>query len=230
MIGAAYDTNNNYYADGLVDDVRFWNQVRTTTQMNDNFETELTGSESGLVAYYRLNDSYNDSTANAYNLSSSGSPVFSSGDVPFSPAAPTGVRKGATETLSSDNTVNDDSDLSISLFANREYVIDGIVFASSTSAQPDIKIAFQAPDEAVVDIGVVASTMREAELLQGSGAQGVETDGISISANKPIAIQIVGTVKTGSSGGTLTLQWAQNASSAAAIGVLRGSYLRADEI
>ena len=70
----AADANN--YPDMLIDDVRVWNTARTTTQLNDNFETELIGTESGLVAYYTLNNVWTDLTANAFNLTANGSPTF----------------------------------------------------------------------------------------------------------------------------------------------------------
>ena len=69
------------YFDGLVDDVRLWNTNRTSTELNNNFETELTGGETNLQAYYKLNNSYVDETSNSFDLTASGSPVFSA-DVP----------------------------------------------------------------------------------------------------------------------------------------------------
>ncbi len=216
------------YFDGKIDDVRVWNIALDSSTVADHYNsaTELTGSESGLVANYKFNENYEDTTTNNYDLTAYGSPVFST-DIPFSSSAPIGVRKPSTETLSSDTTTDDDSDLAITLLPNKEYVMDGVVFASSTSSQPDIKVAFSAPTGTILDIGIIASTMREAELIQSPDT---DTDGIPLSANKPAAIQITGTVKTGNTGGTLTLQWAQNSSNANAVAVLRGSYIRADEI
>jgi hypothetical protein len=143
------------------------------------------------------------------------------------PTAPDGVRKPATDTTSSDNTLSDDSDLGIALAANKEYDIHGVIFASSTSQVPDIKVAFSVPTGAIMDIMVIPSSAEQAELLQTPSAA---SDGIPLSANQPIAIEVMGTVKTGSSSGTLKLQWAQNQSDSAAVGVLRGSYLRASEL
>lgn len=50
------------YLDALVDDVRIWNSVRTPTQIQGNMNAVLSGSETGLTAYYKL-DTGSGSTA-----------------------------------------------------------------------------------------------------------------------------------------------------------------------
>src|SRR3990167_9502988 len=60
--------NTGQEFDGIVDDVRLWNDVRTATEISDNKNTELVGNEAGLVAYWKLNNNGNDETANANNL------------------------------------------------------------------------------------------------------------------------------------------------------------------
>ncbi len=41
---------------GTMDELRIWNVVRTSQEINDNKDKELTGSEAGLVAYWNFND------------------------------------------------------------------------------------------------------------------------------------------------------------------------------
>ncbi|HFE64883.1 MAG TPA: hypothetical protein ENK14_10795, partial [Caldithrix sp.] len=43
--------------DGRMDEVRIWNTARTTEQINENMLSELIGSESGLVSYWKFNES-----------------------------------------------------------------------------------------------------------------------------------------------------------------------------
>ena len=50
----SFDPAFQFYT-GSVDDVRVWNVIRTQTEIQDNMNTELLGSETGLVAYYPLN-------------------------------------------------------------------------------------------------------------------------------------------------------------------------------
>ena len=44
------------FLNGQVDEVRLWNTTRTAEQIRDHLYTELTGSETGLVGYYPMNE------------------------------------------------------------------------------------------------------------------------------------------------------------------------------
>jgi hypothetical protein len=70
------------FFDGLVDEVRVWSDVRTITEIADNYDLELEGDEANLVGYWQFNNDYLDQTSNDNDLTASGSPVFSS-TVPF---------------------------------------------------------------------------------------------------------------------------------------------------
>lgn len=84
---ALYDLNN-----GLIDEVRVWNTARTAAQLDANFEKELIGNETGLVAYYKFADNVSDTTSNAYNLTAVNTPTYSA-TVPFStPSGPVNVK------------------------------------------------------------------------------------------------------------------------------------------
>lgn len=63
--------------DGLMDDLRIWNTARTQAEIMANKDSQLTGAESGLAAYYKFDQSYADSTANANDLTAVNNPVFS---------------------------------------------------------------------------------------------------------------------------------------------------------
>lgn len=80
VIGALLAGGGNVYADGLFDEVRVWNDIRTAQEILDNYQADVTG-QSGLVGYWKLNNDYTDATG-SNNLTAVGSPVFST-DVPF---------------------------------------------------------------------------------------------------------------------------------------------------
>ncbi len=67
LIGKRGDNSGTF--DGQIDEVRIWNTIRTEAQIKTNMYKELTGSESGLVAYYKMSDatgtSLTDNSANA---------------------------------------------------------------------------------------------------------------------------------------------------------------------
>lgn len=75
-IGAQFNNTVGGYGDGYVDEVRYWNIDKTTAQMDASFMQELLGSETNLQAYYKLNNNWQDATANARHMTPSGSPTF----------------------------------------------------------------------------------------------------------------------------------------------------------
>ena len=47
---------NNFYYDGLIDELRLWNDVRTPSEIMNFKDTCLTGSEANLESYYNFNE------------------------------------------------------------------------------------------------------------------------------------------------------------------------------
>ena len=47
--------SNGRYFNGVMDEVRIWNVARTQSEIQSNMNTELAGTEAGLVAYYPFN-------------------------------------------------------------------------------------------------------------------------------------------------------------------------------
>lgn len=56
------------FFDGIVDDVRVWNDVRTSGEISANYQKELIGTEANLVAYWKLNNTNDDETSNNNDL------------------------------------------------------------------------------------------------------------------------------------------------------------------
>lgn len=72
----SYD-NGQTIINALVNDARVWNVARTGTQISDNYRNELVGNESNLQGYWKFENDLNDSTANAYHLTASATPSYS---------------------------------------------------------------------------------------------------------------------------------------------------------
>ena len=74
--------SNVQFFDGLVDELRVWNDKRTGAEISTNYLLELAGNEAGLVGYWKFNNDYTDSqTAGNNDLTANGGPVFST-DIP----------------------------------------------------------------------------------------------------------------------------------------------------
>jgi len=65
------NAENNYYYKGYIDEVRIWNKARTKNELKNNINNELKGNESGLTAYWKLDENSGttiyDSTPNHSN-------------------------------------------------------------------------------------------------------------------------------------------------------------------
>lgn len=72
----------DYYLDAKVDDIRAWSDARTSGEISANYNVELVGNEANLEGYWKVNNAATDETANANNLTLSGSPAYST-DIPF---------------------------------------------------------------------------------------------------------------------------------------------------
>lgn len=64
------------FFDGPICQTRLWAATRSQSEIQANFRKDLTGSETNLNGYWKLNNALTDETANANTLTSSGSPVF----------------------------------------------------------------------------------------------------------------------------------------------------------
>lgn len=49
---------------GMFDEFRYWNTYRTDAELNTTIGKSLTGTEAGLVAYYKMNNNTNNSCTN----------------------------------------------------------------------------------------------------------------------------------------------------------------------
>lgn len=212
------------YLDGLLDDVRVWDVARSAQEIADNYNSELNGNETGLVGYWKLNNFLSDSTSNGNALTNNNGATFVT-DFPFGAfIEDLSNRKSTNESVTTSTVLQDDNELVLALAANKTYVVDGVIFASSNSGTPDIKIGFTG--QTGVDSTLSYMTDRQNEVLIDSGS----SDRIPLQANTPRSIHVAGTVTTSSTSGDFKLKWAQNSSNAAATTVMKGSYLRAQEI
>lgn len=70
------------YFDGLLNDMRIWNNVQTAGQIFANNQLQINAASAGLQAYYKFNSAATDATTNTNNLTLVNTPTYSV-DVPF---------------------------------------------------------------------------------------------------------------------------------------------------
>ncbi len=135
------------------------------------------------------------------------------------------ARKNSDESVQNSSTLQNDNNLVLTLEANRQYIVDGILFVSAGSILPDLKIAIAPPSGSTLAIGYLNDVSRG--VLSG----GTTSSNIPLPAGSTkIPVHFSGTVVTGATGGDAVLQWAQNTSNANATTIHTGSFIRAEEI
>jgi hypothetical protein len=74
----------NSYINGKLANARVWSTIRTAAQIRDNMNQEVPASTTGLVAHFKGNGSWNDSSTNANHLTASGGAVNNFASHPYS--------------------------------------------------------------------------------------------------------------------------------------------------
>jgi hypothetical protein len=99
FIGCYKDDSGNPagFYNGLIDEVRVFNRVRSQSEIQLGMIDQIITSTSGLQAYYKFNSTLTDSTANSNNLTNAGTTY--STDVPFpAPTTRADIDQQATTT------------------------------------------------------------------------------------------------------------------------------------
>jgi len=163
---------------GGIDEVRIWDIVRTGTEISDNYQNELNGSESNLIGYYKFdipNSSCDiqDCNANEVHGTRNGPggannlPQFSS-DTPTLSDVPCGVSINCTL------GVEDSMQITISLLPNPTRGILNVVGSVTTSDTFKVynvhgaKVAEGTLEEGIIDITNVSNGLYFISLTSGS--------------------------------------------------------------
>ncbi|NTV02983.1 MAG: DUF4347 domain-containing protein, partial [Chlorobiaceae bacterium] len=147
-------TNNGEYFPGGIDEVRVWSVARTALQLSGAKDAPISGSTTGLVAYYRFDEGSGSTTANLASTGSSldgtlmNSPTWlSSSAVGADTITPvltltdvddTSIASGATVTISSGLTTGDtlsidSSSLALGITASYDATTGVLTFTGSAS-------------------------------------------------------------------------------------------------
>jgi len=123
--GAISIGSNSRFVDGLMNDVRYWSDVRTDAEIQDNIGADTLASEAGLVGRYKFNNNAEDSSSNGNDLTANNSPTYTT-DIPYT---------GTLVDISTDGTLatdlvsawlTDSSGLTTDLHSSNTLTNDGV--------------------------------------------------------------------------------------------------------
>lgn len=132
--------------------------------------------------------------------------------------------KASTTERSNTDEVEDDPDLIVTATGGYVYRVELLLEVEAASADPDFKYVIRGPSGSRGDfIAVGANT-------SGGAASAVATNlgqagTFAVTASGEVNILIRGSVKIGPNDGTMALQWAQQTSDAAVVGLRRDSFI-----
>ncbi len=140
MLGAY--TGGSEAMNGQLSEVRVWSNIISSADVKARMATSLTGAESGLVGYWKLNGNFNDSSTNANNLTANSGAVATTSDNPFKAleyAIITAV------TYSAPNTT-------LTLFTGQEHTIPNATLTNFYYSTQDTPYGFPAKNKWVVEV------------------------------------------------------------------------------
>jgi hypothetical protein len=141
------------------------------------------------------------------------------------------VVKPSDTARASTTSATDDPHLTLAVLANTVYIVDGFLIVDGDSAG-DLKMTFTAPSGATGNFqaagGPAGYSGASGQVNQTAYAWGASAFTVGVlGAGSPTVVAVRGVCRTSSTAGSITLQWAQVASSLTATTVFTNSYLRA---
>lgn len=140
--------------------------------------------------------------------------------------------KTADESVTSSTSVQDDDHLTMTLNANTNYWLDGVLI-SDGAVGGDIKLQLVVPSGTVrwMADGIVSSATATVDLVDRFWKVGSTTTIIgTVASGTKSLIHISGIIRVAGSGGTFKLQWAQGTSSGTATRLFTNSFLRVTRV
>lgn len=133
---------------GLIDEVRIWNVARSQTQITNNANTNLLGTEAGLVAYYQMNEGSSSTVTDKTNNGFHG--VLGSVEFPNN-ATPPSWQSNSTVEWCNAETVQPESEPMIEVSTNLYNAIEAwLSVENQTIALPTFLATF--PEVTTADI------------------------------------------------------------------------------
>lgn len=146
------------------------------------------------------------------------------------------VVKYEDESLSSDDSLNDDSELTLKLPADGTFEIELNMAVDGTDSGQDVAVAWSTSGCTAVSHRFIEGVGENTTSLYNSDAMMSQAQGFTTSRTYGVVssgwtyVHEKGVARTGSSGGSVTVQWCQGTSSGTSITVKAKSYITARKI
>lgn len=147
--------------------------------------------------------------------------------------------KTADEIVNNTATVQNDDHLTQAVRANSRYIFDVVLYHQSVSVAPDLRCRFTFPTGATTSVGMHAqsetgtqapNTTFNGVALTNDAASPTGDFLLGLAVALPTMTIFKGVIETGSTAGSLTLQWAQVTATAENTTVFKWSYMRMERI
>ncbi len=150
--------------------------------------------------------------------------VVNSTTSPFTSA----YRTSDSSTLTNDNTLNDDTQLSVAVSANKNYLVDGVLMVNAPATSPDFLVALNTPaSPTAINVGYVGGDTPAIGVYQSADNTAAGTLQLP---NGTTSIVFGGVLENGSNAGNLVVAWSQSTNNGSGVTVKRGSYIRIQEL
>jgi len=131
----ASGTNGGQMYEGLIEEVRLWNNCRSAEEIRENMHTPLSGNESGLVSYWQFNEESGTVTEEVIS-GNNGTLMNMTDDVRILSTIPFGIGVSASQVLNDIGIYNfDDTNIRMTLYNS---VTDESITVAKLEAAPNI--------------------------------------------------------------------------------------------
>ncbi|MFI7707599.1 hypothetical protein [Nonomuraea sp. NPDC049480] len=138
------------------------------------------------------------------------------------------ARKTATESVTSSTSPQVDDHLSMTLNANTNYWLDGLLLTDGAAAG-DFRLQWIVPSGTIrwLANGLQSATAATVDIVDRNWKVGATTTIMgTVASGTTTAVHVAGIIRVSSTGGTFRLEWAQGTSSATATRLFANSFIR----
>ena len=197
-------SNNTEYFPGSISDVRLWNVARTAAEISANYNLELSGNESGLVALYKMGEGVgstlgNSASGNLYPGTLVNSPAWVAGPTTTASACSLQMTIAPTVTVTPNNTASAASSaptlcISTALTAITHTTTGATGIGAATGLPAGVTAAFASNTITIIGTPTASGTFNYSIPLTGGCGSVTATGTIAVNINTITLSSAAGTI------------------------------------